>query len=72
MDWLNKLTDFFKGNRTYLIALVGAAVGIAGALGYAVPQGVLEVLAFLGLYTLRAGVAATEVRVAARLAAAAE
>lgn len=46
-----------EGKKTYIIAFVGAAIALAQAFGVEVPESVLGVLAFLGIGTLRAGVA---------------
>jgi hypothetical protein len=50
-----------QGKKTYIIAFVGAAVALAEAFGVAIPPQVYAVLAFLGIGTLRAGVAKAEV-----------
>jgi hypothetical protein len=46
-----------EGKKTYLIAFIGAAIALAQAFGVEIPDTALQVLGFLGLYTLRAGVA---------------
>jgi type IV secretory pathway VirB2 component (pilin) len=53
---MKKIVEFFRGKKTYIIALVVAAVGISSSLGHPMPDWVLQVLAALGLITLRAGV----------------
>ena len=51
------MLEVFKGKRTYIIAFVGAALGLAEAFGVTIPPVVLTVLGFLGMGTLRAGIA---------------
>lgn len=46
-----------EGKKTYLIAFIGAGIALAQAFGVQIPENVLTVLAFLGIGTLRAGVA---------------
>lgn len=46
-----------EGKKTYIIAFVGAAIALAQAFGVQIPEPVVTVLAFLGIGTLRAGVA---------------
>lgn len=51
---------FLKGKKTYFVALIAALVAAAQVLGYTIPEGVYEILAALGLVTLRVGVAKTK------------
>lgn len=46
-----------EGKKTYIIAFIGAALGLAEAFGVTIPPVVLTVLGFLGMGTLRAGIA---------------
>lgn len=46
-----------SGKKTYIIAFVGAGVALAQAFGVQIPDIVLTILAFLGIGSLRAGVA---------------
>lgn len=46
-----------KGYRTYIVAAIAGAIAVAEALGYHVPQYVLEALAAGGLYTVRSAIA---------------
>lgn len=50
------MLSFLKGKRTYLIALVAAALAAANSLGYVVPEWVFIMLASLGLTTTRAAI----------------
>jgi len=54
---LDMLMDSFAGKKTYIIAFVGAAVTLAQAFGVEIPPVVLQLLGFLGVATLRAGIA---------------
>lgn len=51
------MLEAISGRKTYIIAFVGAAVALAEAFGVAIPPQVYAVLAFLGIGTLRAGIA---------------
>ena len=48
--------DFLKGKKTYLVALVAAAVAAANALGYPVPEWVFILLGAGGLGAVRAAI----------------
>ena len=50
MEWL-------EGKRTYLVAFVAAAVGLAQAFGVEIPEWLGYILGALGISTLRAGIA---------------
>ena len=50
------MLGWLKGYRTYLSAAAIAAVAVAQALGYAVPEWVIGVLGAVGLGSLRAAV----------------
>lgn len=49
--------SFLDGKKTYLIALIVAVQAGAKALGYEIPNYVFDVLAALGLYTVRDAIA---------------
>lgn len=57
---MSSIFGALSGKKTYIIAFVGAAVALAEAFGVVIPPQVYAVLAFLGIGTLRAGVAKTE------------
>jgi len=49
--------EMLSGKKTYIIAFVGAAVSLAQAYGVEIPPVVLQVLGFIGVATLRSGIA---------------
>lgn len=49
----NKLADFLKGKKTYIVAAVAAGVAVAQVLGYPIPEWVLTALGAAGLYGVR-------------------
>lgn len=51
------MLESLQGKKTYIIAFIGAAITLAQVLGVEIPPAVLQILGFLGLGTLRAGVA---------------
>lgn len=54
---MNKVLDWLKGKRTYITAIVYAVAAVLSETGvYVVPELVFQVLAAIGLITLRAGV----------------
>ena len=57
---MNSILEALSGKKTYLIAFAGAALALAEQFGFQVPVWALPILGFLGLSTLRAGVAKTE------------
>ena len=57
---VKKIMEYLKGKKTYLTAIVIGIVAAAQQLGYEVPPGVLEILAALGLISLRAGMKKSE------------
>ena len=48
--------NFLKGKKTYLIAAIAAAVAFANAMEWNIPAWSFELIAALGLGTLRAGI----------------
>jgi branched-subunit amino acid transport protein len=48
-----------EGKKTYIIAFLGAALTLVMEFGIEIPPVVLQVLGFLGLGALRAGVTKT-------------
>jgi hypothetical protein len=52
---------FISGKKTYLVAFVVGAVAAAQHLGYELPPGTFELLAALGLGSLRAGIKKGEI-----------
>lgn len=53
------IISWLEGKKTYIVALVGAVLAFAEAMGYSVPGWVPALLSALGLGTLRAAVAKT-------------
>ena len=53
---MGKLFSFWSGNKTYLIAIVGAVLGMLTAAGYEIPEWAFMVGGALGLGTLRASI----------------
>lgn len=53
---MKKIIKYLSGKKTYITAIVIGIVAAAKQLGYEVPDGVLEILAALGLISLRAGI----------------
>jgi len=53
---MGNLIAFLEGKKTYIVALIGAALAFANAIGYVVPEWVFPLLGALGLGTLRAAV----------------
>ena len=51
------MLEAINGRKTYILAFLGASLALAQAFGVQIPESVLTVLAFLGIGTLRAGVA---------------
>jgi hypothetical protein len=51
------MLDIINGKKTYIVAFLGAALTLAQAFGVVIPDGVLQVLGFLGLYTVRNAIA---------------
>ena len=51
------MLESLAGRKTYILAFLGAGLALAQAFGVQIPESVLTVLAFLGIGTLRAGVA---------------
>ena len=51
------MLEAINGKKTYILAFLGAGLALAQAFGVQIPESVLTVLAFLGIGTLRAGVA---------------
>ena len=52
------MVEWLKGKRTYITAIVYAVAAVLNETGiYVVPELVFQVLAAIGLITLRAGVA---------------
>lgn len=50
---MNKIIDFVRGKRTYIVAGVTFIVGGLQALGYPIPEYVYALLGATGLYTVR-------------------
>lgn len=53
---MSNVFDFLEGKKTYITALVTAALAFAQALGYEVPEYVYALLAAFGITALRAAV----------------
>jgi hypothetical protein len=53
---MQKLIEFLKGKKTYIIALTAAALAFAQAMGWPIPEYVYVILAACGLGTLRASI----------------
>ena len=51
------MLENLSGKKTYIVAFIGAAVALAQAFGVEIPPVVMQVLGFLGVATLRAGIA---------------
>ena len=50
---MGKLLGFLDGNKTYLLAIVGAVLGILQGAGIEVPEWALVVLGSMGVATMR-------------------
>jgi len=53
---MDKLLALLNGKKTYLIAIVAAGLAFCASMGIVVPEWVMQLLAALGLATLRAAV----------------
>ena len=53
---MDKLLKLFEGKKTYLVALVAAGLAFCASMGYVVPDWVIQLLAALGLATIRAAI----------------
>jgi hypothetical protein len=53
---MDKLLKLLEGRKTYLIAIVAAGMAFCASMGIVVPEWVMQLLAALGLATLRAAV----------------
>lgn len=58
---MSAILETLSGKKTYIIAFVGAALTLAQQFGFEIPAWALPILGFLGLGTLRAGIAKAEV-----------
>lgn len=54
---MGNLLDFLSGKKTYIVALVAAALAFANSIGYVVPEWVFPLLGALGLATVRQAIA---------------
>ena len=54
---MNKAKEFMAGKKTYIVGLTFLLVAVCGYMGWEIPNNLTEILAGLGLITLRAGVA---------------
>jgi hypothetical protein len=50
------MTEFLKGKKTYIVAVIAGALAVAEALGHPVPSWVYAALAASGLYTTRSAI----------------
>lgn len=50
------MLDFLEGKRTYIVAFLTAAVGLATAFGIVIPEWALYILAATGVTTMRAAI----------------
>jgi hypothetical protein len=57
---MQKLIEFLKGKKTYIIAITAAALAFANAMGWAIPEYVYVILGACGLATVRAAVQKVE------------
>jgi hypothetical protein len=57
---MSTIAEKLAGKKTYIVALVAAAVAFAQSLGYPIPDFVYGILGALGLVTVRAAVAKVE------------
>ena len=69
---MQKLLDFMKGKKAYAVAVAAAVLAFCEAMGWPIPPYVYALLAALGIATIKAGQARTEVAAKAALAAANE
>ena len=53
---MDKLLALLNGKKTYLIAIVAAGLAFCASMGIVIPEWVMQLLAALGLATLRAAV----------------
>ena len=51
-----KIIEWLKGKKTYIIAIIGAILGLLPVFGITVPEPVYAVLVALGLATVRAAI----------------
>jgi hypothetical protein len=54
---MQKLIEFLKGKKTYIIALAAAGIAFAQAMGWPIPEYVYVILGACGLASVRAAVA---------------
>jgi hypothetical protein len=57
---MQKLIEFLKGKKTYIIALVAAGIAFAQAMGWPIPEYVYVILGACGLASVRAAVQKVE------------
>lgn len=50
---MDKLLKLLEGKKTFLIAIVAAGIAFCSAMGIVVPEWVMQLLAALGLATVR-------------------
>ncbi len=53
---MEKLIEWLKGKKTYIIAIIGAIAGVLQAFGIVIPEFVYAILAALGIATVRAAI----------------
>jgi hypothetical protein len=53
---MDKLLKLLEGKKTYLIAIVAAGLAFCASMGIVVPDWVLQLIAALGLATVRAAI----------------
>ncbi len=52
---MQKVLNFLKGKKTYIIAAAAAGLAFAAAMGWQVPEYLTEILIAFGLVAARAG-----------------
>lgn len=55
-NWLDNIWTWLIGKKTYIIAIIGAVLGLLQVFGIFVPDWVYAILAAIGLGTLRAAI----------------
>jgi hypothetical protein len=53
---MGKLLGFLDGKKTYLVALIAAVLAFCSSLGIVIPDYVIQILAALGLATVRSAI----------------
>ena len=55
-NWLDNIWAWLEGKKTYIVAIIGAILGLLQIFGIVVPEWVFAILAAIGLGTVRAAI----------------